>query len=242
MLLLNPVHLNVAYKFWGQSLVLGTSYSKYQNKIGLDQEKAGTASVGYRYGLLHFDFHLGLSDKSILANGSELFLEQPMQFIGLYELDSAELAIKYESYFQKNKVAGIETISEDQQSVQISYYDYTRIQDIQFNYRIEYSSRTIKNKRTDLVNRVNTFPVTLGFEHHVLPWMNMMASVRQHMFVNQGTGVLHMPSTTNVNVGAQLLYQDLIVDALVSGISNSTATQNIDGANLLSQVSLTYKY
>lgn len=243
MLMQNPVHLIVNYKFWGQNIVLGTSYSKYENKLGLDQEKANTAIIGYRYGLLHFDFHFAIIDRSVLANGDELVTEQPLQFVGLYELDSAELAVKYDSYFQKNKSGGIETRSEDQQIVQISYYDDTKIQDIQFNYRLEYHSRSIKDKFTNLVNRVNSFPVTLGFEHQVAPWLNVLASVSQELFVNQGLGPLTTNNTTSVNVGTQLTYSDIRLDALLSGLSTSAAgNQNLNGANLFSQVSLTYKY
>lgn len=243
VLMQNPVHLSIAYKFWGQSFALGTSYSKYENKLGLDLEAANIYSVGYRYGLLHFDFHYATLDRSVLANGNELSTEQPFQFVSLYELDSAELAIKYESYFQKRKAAGIENLSEDQQLVQISYYDDTKIQDIQFNYRLEYQSRTIKNKFTNLVNRVNSFPVTLGFEHQVASWLNVLASVRQHLFINPGIGPLGMSNTTTVNIGTQFLYGSVRLDALLSGLSSSSASnQNIDGTNLLSQVSLVYSY
>ena len=243
LLMQNPVHLFLNFKFWGQNLVLGTSYSKYENKLGLDQEKSNTVALGYRFGLLHFDFHFAALDRSVLANGDELFTEQPLQFVGLYELDSAELAIKYDSYFQKNTSGGLETKSEDQQIVQISYYDDTKIQDIQFNYRLEYQSRSIKDKSTNLVNRVNSFPVTLGFKNQVTSWLNVLGSVRQHLFVNQGLGPLTTNNTTSVNIGAQLTYSDIRIDALLSGLSTAAiGNQNLDGGNLLSQVSLVYKY
>lgn len=242
-LMQNPVHLFLNYKFWGQDLVLGTSFSKYDNKTGRDKESTNTVAIGYRFGLLHFDFHFAGTDRSVLASGDELFSEQPLQFVGLYELDSAELAVKYDSYFQKTKSGGIETRSEDQQIVQISYFDDTKIQDIQFNYRIEYHSRSIKDKFTNLVNRVNSFPVTLGFENQVAPWLNVLASIRQQLFVNQGLGPLITNNTTSVNVGSQFIYKDIRVDALLSGLSTTAAAnQNLDGNNLLTQVSLIYKY
>lgn len=243
MLMQNPVHLFVTYKFWGQSLVLGTSYSNYRNKKGLDYEKSTTTSIGYRYGLLHLNFHWTAVDQSIHNNGDELTLEQPMQFVGLYQLDSAELAIKYDSYFQKFKIGGVESTSEDQQIVQISYYDDTKIQDIQFNYRIEYNSRTNKNKLTNTVNRVNSFPVTLGFDHRISPWLKLISSVKQPLFINQGTGPLHTANSTSVNVGAQFTYEKVRVDGVLNGLSTSqTGSQTIDGNSLLTQVSLTYTY
>ena len=93
------------------------------------------------------------------------------------------------------------------------------------------------------MNRVNSFPVTLGFKNQVTSWLNVLGSVRQHLFVNQGLGPLTTNNTTSVNIGAQLTYSDIRIDALLSGLSTAAiGNQNLDGGNLLSQVSLVYKY
>ena len=104
MLMQNPVHLFLNYKFWGQNLVLGTSYSKYENKLGLDQEKSNTVALGYRFGLLHFDFHFAALDRSVLANGDELFTEQPLQFVGLTSWIPRNLRSNMILIFRKTKV------------------------------------------------------------------------------------------------------------------------------------------
>lgn len=241
-LMQNPLNLFVAHKFWGQSVAVGVSRSEFKDKLTTDLEKAFVTTVGYRFGLFHLDFHWATVDQVKTAVGDELNIEQPLQVIGLYELDSAELAMKYDSYFQKQKINSIENASEDRQIVQISYFDMSKIQDIQFNYRLEYYSQSIKNKITNEVNRINYFPITLGFQSGITDWLNVIGTVKQPLFINQGSGVLHSDNATTVQVGSEFKYKDAQINALLGGLSGPTAGGNIDGSSLLSQVSLSYKF
>ena len=241
-LMQNPLNLYLAYKFWGQSVVVGVSRSEFKDKLTTETEKAYTTTLGYRYGLFHLDLHFTNADHVKTAAGEELNTEQPLQFVGLYELDSAELAFKYDSYFQKQKVSSVENSSVDRQIVQISYFDMSRIQDIQFNYRLEYFSHTVKNKISNEVNRVNYFPVTLGFQSGITDWLNFIGTVKQPLFINQGSGVLNLDNATTVVIGTEFKYKDAQVDAILTGLSGGTAPASIDGNSLLGQVSLTYKY
>ena len=241
-LMQNPVSLFLSYKFWGQSMVLGVSRSEYKDKLAVESEKSYVTTLGYRYGLFHLDFHWVNADQVKNNAGDELNIEQPLQLVGLYELDSAELAIKYDSYFQKQKINSIENASDDRQIVQISYFDMSKIQDIQFNYRLEYYSQSIKNKSSNEVNRVNYFPVTLGFQSGITDWLNLIGTVKQPLFINQGSNVLSTDNATTVQVGSEFKYKDAQVNALLGGLSGPIAAANIDGNNFLGQVSLGYKF
>jgi hypothetical protein len=241
-LMQNPLNLFLGYKFFGQSVVLGFSRSEFKDKLSFEFEKSFVTTIGYRYGLFHLNLHVVNDDQVNNSVGDELGTEQALQIVGLYELDSAELAIKYDSFFQKQKNNFIENSSRDRQSFQISYFDMTKFQDIQFSYRFEYASQSIKDKISDEVNRINYFPITLGFQNQLADWLSLVGTIKQPLFVNQGTGILQLNNATTVYLGSEFNYKNAQINALLGGLSGGTANQNLDGNSLLSQVSLTYRY
>lgn len=224
-------------RFAGQSLAIGFNHSEFKDKTNDLFEKSVVGIVAYRWRSLHSTLHWALEDRVNVPGGEELSLRQPFQYSLLYQAEQSEISLQYRSYFQFAELNGSETTSVDQQDFVVGYLDRTLVSMINFSYRIEYLSRTIVDRLADSSERTNEVPVTFLFESKISNQINLMGSVRQPIFYNSNIG-----NQTQVNVGAELVWDKVILSGTFQGLAGAGSTQKVDGSNLLSRVGLQYTF
>jgi hypothetical protein len=105
---------------------------------------------------------------------------------------------------------------------------------------------------TDQENNTSTLPVTVGLEYDAASWLTLRGSVKQNVFINEQEvdgEKSTIVNSTDVNAGATLKFGDLMVDGVIGtngtgGTRQSNTTENgvFNTDNLMSRVSMTYRF
>lgn len=113
------------------------------------------------------------------------------------------------------------------------------------NYTNRLADGTVSSGKT----KVNTLPVTLGFEADATSWLVLRGAVSQNVILNDTkntAGKKTTPASTNVNAGATLNFGKLKVDGVIGTTSTTGGRAAADETgvlstnNLLTRVGVTY--
>lgn len=229
-------------RFSGQSLAMGLSRSEFKDLTNDLFEYSTVAVLAYRWRFLHSALHVVLDDRVNVVGNEVLRLRQPFQYSLLYRADQSEFSLQYRSFFQVSELNGSELTSIDQQDVSLGYLDRTAISMINFSYRVEYVSKSVIDRLANSSNRSNSIPVTFLFETKIGNGINLLGSVRQPIWINQGTGNQVIQNQTQVMIGASVDWNKAKITGSLNGLSGAAATQKLDGSQLLSRVGLEYSF
>ena len=88
-------------------------------------------------------------------------------------------------------------------------------------------------------------PVTIGLEHEATSWLALRGSISQTVWGTEedANDERSFAASTKVNAGASLKFGEMSIDGLIgSGAGNSTDAGVVNTDNLMSRVSMTYKF
>ncbi|MFP5458943.1 MAG: hypothetical protein ACLGG7_09440 [Bacteriovoracia bacterium] len=116
--------------------------------------------------------------------------------------------------------------------------------------KLNYGMDTSELKKANTPNETNTndLTATIGLEFDAASWLTLRGSVGQAVLVNE-TEVKPdkstQPNTTIVAAGASLKFGDMTVDGMVGNTTGANAPAGagtIDSSNLMTRVSMTYRF
>jgi hypothetical protein len=93
--------------------------------------------------------------------------------------------------------------------------------------------------------KASFIPVTVGLEHEATSWLALRGSIVQTVWGSEedASNERSFAASTKVNAGASLKFGEMSVDGLIgSGAGNSTDAGVVNTDNLMSRVSMTYKF
>lgn len=100
----------------------------------------------------------------------------------------------------------------------------------------------LKYNYSNIRQRINQLPITLGIESRIKEWLKLRASIKQTAFLNKSEEVSAAENATQAAVGVGVLYDRLTVDGVLTGLTGKNASTQFNANDFLSQVSLTYNY
>lgn len=252
----NPINLSYASKIddlgFGATLV----YSNFNDKAASEKESSAGVRFGIRSGAWDAKLGVGLINKYENAtdvfkgtNGYSAAVGYAMDS-GCYIYGGAELA-----GFKTEDNAGAEKRKLDFTSFNVGYAHSNKkdgneifwgIGLKQDNQKLNIVAGSVEQKTTSLVA-----PAIIGFETEANSWMVLRGSLTQNIVLsnsktetNGSTTAETAPglNTTAAAVGTGFKYNSLMVDATLQGLTGATATQDVNGTNLLAKVGMTYKF
>ncbi|MBC7456691.1 MAG: hypothetical protein H7235_00315, partial [Bdellovibrionaceae bacterium] len=109
-------------------------------------------------------------------------------------------------------------------------------------YRINLETDQTKNRIVSLNNRIIRLPLTLGFESVLTDEIKLRSSIKQIVGVYQSDNFSAGLNTTSAAVGMGLNYKKITIDGTLQGLIGSTANQQLNANELLTETSLTYSF
>lgn len=258
----NPVEVIYGLKAGDITWAGGVYYSSFKDKLADNNEQ----STGLRLSASHGDFkwkvNLGLNNK-VQNTTDGTMMNQPYTNVGLrYGIGKEhKLALDYSAWNVKmENTTGTETQSHEYQNIKFQYVNTTQADGNDFFYGIAVDQINLKNKIADKkLNRL-ALPVWFGVEHNANEMFTVRASIKQTIYAQskdeQGYPVGSVdggfatadseftaePNNTEVSTGLGWKFKQVMIDGLFKALVGKTATQQVNSANLLSQVGLTYNY
>jgi len=249
----NPVELMYGQKMGDMGLAAGLYYSNFQNKT--TEEKEGTMGLrfGLGLGIIAAELQVGLMDKwqkdtpapALEYKGKTLLRAKVsadvMPDLNVYgEVLSAGF---------KTTSAGGDTEDVDAMEIKIGAISAMKKEGTEFFYGIALASETAKEKVADSKSTKMYLPMIIGLESEANSWLTLRGSVTQKLVFMDSEKVetAGAAPTTDTNPGANsttfaagagLRFNKVSVDGTILAAGG----QNINGANLLGTVGLTYVF
>ena len=254
----NPIELIYAMK--NESIwAVGLFYSNSKDKVATNNE----SSLGFRLGFANGDFkwklNLGLVNKVENVTDGTL-TAQPYTNIGLrYGFESHKFGLDFTGWEAKrSSLLGTEVDSHVYQNIKFQYVETLAKDGEDFFYGIAIEAATLKNKLNDKkLNRL-ALPVWIGFENQASEWLIVRASIKQSLLAQAkdengyaagsvdgafgiaGSDYAAEPNNTEVSTGLGLKFKNLTIDGTLKAMTGKVQTQQIDSANFLALVGITY--
>jgi hypothetical protein len=256
----NPVELSYGMKSadmaWGATLV----YSNYNDKTALaEKESSAGLRGGLRMGALDAKVGLGLLNTYENATDGKYKGTLGVSASVGYAMDNLYV-------YGGTEMAGFK--AENATSVEFAKYSLTAFNvgaisshkkdGSEFFYGAAIEKTDSKLETTPdstLSTKTSTLalPITMGLEVDAATWLTLRGSVTQKTIINSskreanetlGTPAETAPgvNSTSASVGAGLKWNQLTLDGSLTGLTGATASQNINGTDLLGQVGVTYMF
>ena len=254
----NPVEFSYGMKSGDMTWAATLVYSNFNDKAAEIKED----SAGIRFGMLTgaWDIALGLGLSSNVKDKTAAGT-QGVDFKGT---GSYSVAAGYtmENLYVYGDLAMVGAKMENQTTgAEIAKVEATRIavgavsshkkDGNEFFYGAKLASYEQKNKTND--NKVSTLmlPVIVGLEGEATSWLTLRGSLTQNVLIQNEkdtTGATTAKefapgaNSTVAAIGAGLKFNKITVDGSLEGLTGNGANQDVNGANLLTTVGLTYMF
>ncbi len=249
----NPIELSYGRKSgdlaWAGTLV----YSNYKDKKNDREESSSGIRLGGRMGALDFSIGQGIASKVTSGTTIEYKAKANTGLYAGYTIDS--------NYFYADfrTVGSEETKSASNPEFKATTMRLGVVNSMKsegnelfvgaslFNVKQTIDSAT--SGETEI--KAMQLPVTIGLESEAASWLVLRGSVVQTVIINSskvetaGNTSIEFADGSNstlASVGAGLKYDKLTLDGNFSGLTGSSAGQNLDGNNFLTQIGLTYMF
>ena len=248
----NPVELSYGMKAsdmsWGATLV----YSNFNDKVAVEKESSAGIRAGMRMGALDAKLALGLVNTYENATDGKFKGTMGISGGAGYSMDNMYLFGNFVlAGFKAESAAAVETKKYDSQSISVGALSSTKKDGNEFFYGVSLNSDTSKETVADTKTTALTLPLFMGLEVDAASWLTLRGSITQKTLINStkteaaGTTTVEKSPNTNstaASVGAGLKWNKLTLDGSLTGLSGATASQNINGTDLLGQIGMTYMF
>lgn len=252
----NPVNLSYGMKM-NDMLIAGTLvYSNYNDKFNGEKESSSGLRFGLRSGAWDAKLGIGLGNSyentvdgkftgTTGISGGVGYWMDDMYYNGYVEMAG----------FKTESTAGAETRKFAGTTFLLNALKSIKKDGNEIFYGLGLSSvstktnvtaGTIESKTTSMA-----LPITIGMEADAASWLTLRGSVTQNTLINSSktevNGTASAETSPGLNstvaaVGAGLKFNKLTVDGTLKGLTGGTATQDLNGNNLLALVGLTYMF
>ena len=237
----NPLDFTYAIRNEGTSYSLGFFYADQNDKLHQVGNHAGTLKLGFRMDDFIFSSDIGLFNMvDDIATGSRLSINQSFMGALVYEMDDIQFILDMSSSRSKRDVSGVETNSIELLNYKMGMVKNTFNGNETIFYRINLETDQIKNRGAHINSREIRMPVTLGFESILTEEIKLRSSIKQIVGVYQSEDFAAGPNTTSAAVGLGFNFKKLTLDGTLQGLIGSTANQQLDANQFLTETSLTY--
>jgi hypothetical protein len=259
----NPAEVIYAWKDGSTVWGLGAYYSNFNNKLTAEKE----SSAGFRFAASYGDFkwkaNLGLVNTAVNTVGAQM--NNNMYFnLGLrYNMNTLRYAFDFTAWdaSQTLNLALEPNESHNFQNLNFRIVDVNKFDGGEFFYGVGLDQTNIKNKIADKKFNRLTAPFIMGAEAKAADWLIVRGSITQTVLVAQSKDEVGYPAaavtgatglangefaaetnSTTAAAGVGLVLNKIQIDATLKGLMGSTASQNINGTDLLAQAGVIYKY
>jgi hypothetical protein len=252
----NPVNLSYGMKMNDMQIAGTVVYSNYNNKVTNEKESSSGLRFGMRSGA--WDAKLGIGLGNTYENATDGKFTGTAGYSGGvgYMMDDMYLNAFIEmAGFKTENTAGVEQRKFDGTSITLNALKSIKKDGNEIFYGIGLSQTNTKTNITagtiEQKTTAMSLPITIGMEADAASWLTLRGSVTQSTIIsnskteNNGTATAETApglNTTTAAVGAGLKFNKLTVDGTLKGLTGGTATQDINGNNLLAQVGFTYMF
>lgn len=250
----NPVELMYGLKMGDMGLAGGLYYSNYQNKTAGAEEKEGTMGLrlGMRMGIIGAELQVGLMDKwqkdapapALEYKGKTLLRGK----VGVDVMPDLNVYGEVLSAGFKTTNAGADAADVDAMHLKLGALSSMKKEGTEFFYGIALAHETEKEKVADSKTTRMYMPLIIGLESEANSWLTLRGSVTQKLVLmdsekTEAGGATTTDTNPGLNsttfaAGAGLKFNKVSVDGTILAAGN----QNINGANLLGTVGLTYAF
>lgn len=255
----NPVELSYGMKSadmsWGGTL----AYSNFNDKKNSEKESTAGIRGGMRMGALDAKFGLGLVNTYENATDGKFTGTMGISAAAGYAMDNLYFSGSIaNAAFKTENTAAVEQRKVDNTEIKISALSSHKKDGNEFFYGAGLTSTTTKVGLTALTTDVKVtsliMPISMGLEVDAASWLTLRGSITQNTLINSSkkettpvAGVTDFEfgpaaNSTTASVGAGLKFNKLTLDGSLTGLTGSTASQNINGTDLLGQVGVTYMF
>ncbi len=237
----NPVDLTYAIRTSGNSYSVGFFYADQNDKVNQIGNHAGTMNLGIRADDFTFSTNIGLfnyvDDKTTTTH---LSINQSFMGALVYEMDDIHFILDLSSSRAKTTILTNET-----NNIELLNYKMGMVKNT-FNgsetifYRVNLETDSTKDRLAQINKREIRLPLILGFESVLTDEIKLRSSVKQIVGVYQSDDFASGQNTTIAAVGLGISFKKLTLDGTLQGLVGSTATQQLNSNQFLTETSLTY--
>lgn len=248
----NPINIFWAKKLETMDFGFNLNYSKSDKTAVLGKQESTGLALGLGQGAWKAALTVGLGNKATnLAGTSSLKDKLPVIFDFNYNIDDLKVYFNYVTNTGTiENAAGVTTADLKKTDWYLALYQNQKLENGMFFYGFAYENRKWENSTapTSTTDNVEStkLPVTVGIEAEANSWLTLRASIKQNVILGEvktGTGEKStVANDPTVNAGVGLRYGKATVDALLEGLSGSSASAKVNGSETLSKVSLTYMF
>ncbi len=237
----NPVDFTYAIRNEGTSYSLGFFYADQKDKLHQVGNHAGTMKFGIRMDDFIFSSDIGLFNLvDDLATGSRLSINQSFMGALVYEMDDIQFILDLSSSRSKRDVSSVETNSIELLNYKMGVVKNTFNGNETIFYRINLETDQVKNRLANMNTREIRMPLTLGYESVLTNEIKLRSSIKQIIGIFQSEDFAAGPNTTSAAVGLGFKFKNLTLDGTLQGLIGSTANQQLNANQFLTETSLTY--
>ncbi len=257
----NPLEVIYNYKEGSTVWALGMYYSNFNDKLTSEKESSSGLRLAANYGNFKWKTQLGLTNSAVDATGDSL--DSNMYFnLGLrYTQNTLRYGLDFTTWNVSQTSAGAVNASAGYQNILARITQVNKIENGEFFTGISLDQTNIKDKITDKKFSRLIAPLLMGAEVNASDWLTLRGSISQTVLIAQSkdevgftaaavtgaTGVVNgefsaEANNTIVAVGTGMNVGKVQIDATLKGLVSATASQNVNGTDLLSQVGVIYKY
>ncbi len=251
----NPVELSYGMKssdmLWAATLV----YSNFNNKVASEKESSAGVRVGMRSGALDAKLKLGLLNTYENATDGKFTGTMGATLSAGYSIDNLYVSgYISNAAFKTENTLSVEQRKFDKTDINVSALSSHKKDGNEFFYGAGLTNTTQKVtllSTTDIKTTSLVMPIWMGLEVDAASWLTLRGSITQNTLINStktdngGTVTAELApnvNSTTASVGAGLKWNKLTLDGSLTGLTGSTASQNINGTDLLGQVGMTYMF
>ncbi len=259
----NPAEIIFAWKDGSTVWGLGTYYSNFNNKLSGEKESSAGVRIAASYGDLKWKANIGLINSAVNSAGDQMNNNMYFNYGLRYTQSNLRYGFDFTTWDASQTLNAAITPNESHnyQNMNLRVVDLNKFEGGEFFYGITLDQTTVKNKTTDKKFSRLTAPVIMGAETKATEWLVVRGSLTQTVLVAQSkdefgysttaltgaTGVADAEFSSEANntvaaAGMGLIFNKVQLDATLKGLIGSAANQNINGTDLLGQVSAVYTY
>ncbi|MBC7466295.1 MAG: hypothetical protein H7256_09910 [Bdellovibrio sp.] len=258
----NPIHLFYGIKGEDVVYAFNISYSNKNVKVTPSKESSALASFGAQWGNYQAYVVTTLINTAEYAN-NKFEGAGYVNLAGRLTLDTMTLGLDLYTAKAKSSTASVETASDNYQAIVVGLVDVRSKDGSDFFYGAQAVASDLKNRTMDKDFKRTTLPIWFGIEAKGNDWLTVRGSIQQTILINQskddagfaaGDGYLTgatgsisdfsaAPNNTTVAMGLGFNFKNVTVDGVLKGLMTANGgPQEVNSANFLSQVGLTYNY
>lgn len=232
---------------WGASL----DYSNFNNKTTGSEMKESSMGLNFGARTAQWDAALNLLlgntwESGTGATKSDIKGNTGFSISGGYNVDSDMYVYgNIVSGGFKSTIAGADSVNYEQMNMSFGVVNTIKQDANEFFYGVGLSNTSLKEKTGDSKSTTMGLPFIIGLEADAASWLTLRGSISQTVLINDeksttgattNSDLSPAGNNTNFAAGAGLKFASVTLDGSI------LTTQNINSANLLGQVGLTYNF